>query len=311
MRKMLFLVRQEDVVMTRVITSGVGSTTVLDPPMKYTVVDVGGQRNERKKWLHCFDDVKAVVFLISLAGYNQVCIPWCMHIYPRQVFLPCPSAPQPPNVRASRQWPFFLERFFFFPSPRSDRCLSAANGVQFWLSFLLGISCACVEHCRGGAVSTPSVHNVICSTAGVGEESGVATVSFLAPRGVGRAVRRMRAKHSTDNATKHFHAATKNFHASLRPLGKHARARRHHHNLAVPRQIRQPTHRRAYFRPIPPSYWTPSAPRGRIVSWSTDLRTVTHVTSAERKVMFEDVRQNRLLEALDLYEQVVGNPIFR
>lgn len=58
--------------MTRVITSGVGSTIVIDPPMKYSVVDVGGQRNERKKWLHCFDDVKTIVFLISLAGYNQV-----------------------------------------------------------------------------------------------------------------------------------------------------------------------------------------------------------------------------------------------
>ena len=68
----LFFVRQEDVVMTRVITSGVGRTTVLDPPIKYSVVDVGGQRNERKKWLHCFDDVKVIVFLISLAGYNQV-----------------------------------------------------------------------------------------------------------------------------------------------------------------------------------------------------------------------------------------------
>ncbi len=68
----LFSRLQEDVVMTRVITSGVGRTTVLDPPITYTVVDVGGQRNERKKWLHCFDDVKVIVFLISLAGYNQV-----------------------------------------------------------------------------------------------------------------------------------------------------------------------------------------------------------------------------------------------
>lgn len=58
--------------MTRVMTSGVGSIEILDPPIKFTVVDVGGQRNERKKWLHCFDDVKAVVFIISLAGYNQV-----------------------------------------------------------------------------------------------------------------------------------------------------------------------------------------------------------------------------------------------
>eukprot|EP00752_Nemacystus_decipiens_P011454 g10171.t1 len=67
-----FEITDEDVVMTRVITSGVGTTVVVDPPVKYTVVDVGGQRNERKKWLHCFDDVKTIVFLISLAGYNQV-----------------------------------------------------------------------------------------------------------------------------------------------------------------------------------------------------------------------------------------------
>lgn len=66
------VVCQEDVVMTRVITTGVGTIEIGDPPYRYTVVDVGGQRNERKKWLHCFDDVKAIVFLVSLAGYNQV-----------------------------------------------------------------------------------------------------------------------------------------------------------------------------------------------------------------------------------------------
>merc|ERR1712232_1037645 len=34
--------------------------------------DVGGQRNERKKWIHCFEDVTAVVFLASLSAYDQV-----------------------------------------------------------------------------------------------------------------------------------------------------------------------------------------------------------------------------------------------
>jgi len=38
----------------------------------FKVVDVGGQRNERKKWIHCFDDVKAIIFIESLAAYNQV-----------------------------------------------------------------------------------------------------------------------------------------------------------------------------------------------------------------------------------------------
>lgn len=58
--------------MSRVITTGVGTIEVKEPPYRFSVVDVGGQRNERKKWLHCFDDVKGIVFLISLAGYNQV-----------------------------------------------------------------------------------------------------------------------------------------------------------------------------------------------------------------------------------------------
>lgn len=40
--------------------------------LRFQVVDVGGQRNERKKWIHCFDDVKCVLFIVNLAGYNQV-----------------------------------------------------------------------------------------------------------------------------------------------------------------------------------------------------------------------------------------------
>jgi G-protein alpha subunit len=32
------------------------------------LVDVGGQRSERRKWIHCFDDVKAIIFLEGLSG---------------------------------------------------------------------------------------------------------------------------------------------------------------------------------------------------------------------------------------------------
>lgn len=34
--------------------------------------DVGGQRNERKKWIHCFENVTAVLFVAALSEYNQV-----------------------------------------------------------------------------------------------------------------------------------------------------------------------------------------------------------------------------------------------
>ena len=33
--------------------------------------DVGGQRNERKKWIHCFDDVTAVIFVAAISEYDQ------------------------------------------------------------------------------------------------------------------------------------------------------------------------------------------------------------------------------------------------
>ena len=34
--------------------------------------DVGGQRSERKKWIHCFDNVTAIMFVVSIAEYDQV-----------------------------------------------------------------------------------------------------------------------------------------------------------------------------------------------------------------------------------------------
>lgn len=42
--------------------------------MRYKMFDVGGQRSERKKWIHCFDTVTAVIFLAAISEYDQVLI---------------------------------------------------------------------------------------------------------------------------------------------------------------------------------------------------------------------------------------------
>ena len=30
--------------------------------------DVGGQRSERKKWIHCFEGVTSIIFCVALSG---------------------------------------------------------------------------------------------------------------------------------------------------------------------------------------------------------------------------------------------------
>ena len=37
----------------------------------FRLVDVGGQRSERRKWIHCFEDVSSIIFIASLAEYNM------------------------------------------------------------------------------------------------------------------------------------------------------------------------------------------------------------------------------------------------
>lgn len=38
------------------------------------LIDVGGQKSERRKWVHFFADVTSILFLVSLNGYDQCLI---------------------------------------------------------------------------------------------------------------------------------------------------------------------------------------------------------------------------------------------
>lgn len=38
--------------------------------LRCRLLDVGGQRSERKKWMHCFQDVTAVLFCAATSEYD-------------------------------------------------------------------------------------------------------------------------------------------------------------------------------------------------------------------------------------------------
>ena len=66
-----FLATQADMLYARVRTSGIVTERYKIDGSLFEMYDVGGQRNERKKWIHCFDDVTAVIFVAALSEYDQ------------------------------------------------------------------------------------------------------------------------------------------------------------------------------------------------------------------------------------------------
>jgi GTPase SAR1 family protein len=67
-----YVATQQDLLLARVRTSGIVTEKYVIDGKNFEMYDVGGQRNERKKWIHCFDDVTAVIFVAALSEYDQV-----------------------------------------------------------------------------------------------------------------------------------------------------------------------------------------------------------------------------------------------
>lgn len=62
----------QDILRSRVKTTGITEISFPVDDLLYKVFDVGGQRSERRKWIHCFENLNAVVFMVSMSEYDQV-----------------------------------------------------------------------------------------------------------------------------------------------------------------------------------------------------------------------------------------------
>lgn len=67
-----FIPSTQDILRSRVKTTGIVEINFLLKGMNFRVFDVGGQRSERKKWIHCFEDVTSIIFLVALSEYDLV-----------------------------------------------------------------------------------------------------------------------------------------------------------------------------------------------------------------------------------------------
>lgn len=69
-----YLPTLQDILRVRVPTTGIIEYPFDLDNIIFRMVDVGGQRSERRKWIHCFENVTSIMFLVALSEYDQVLV---------------------------------------------------------------------------------------------------------------------------------------------------------------------------------------------------------------------------------------------
>ncbi|XP_076260397.1 G protein alpha q subunit isoform X3 [Rhynchophorus ferrugineus] len=67
-----YLPTEQDILRVRVPTTGIIEYPFDLDEIRFRMVDVGGQRSERRKWIHCFENVTSIIFLVALSEYDQI-----------------------------------------------------------------------------------------------------------------------------------------------------------------------------------------------------------------------------------------------
>jgi len=61
-----------DILHSRSTTCGIVETSFKVDSLRFRMCDVAGQRSERRKWMHCFSDTRAVLVIVGINEYDQV-----------------------------------------------------------------------------------------------------------------------------------------------------------------------------------------------------------------------------------------------
>ncbi|XP_046721858.1 guanine nucleotide-binding protein subunit alpha-13b [Silurus meridionalis] len=67
-----YLPSQQDILLARRPTKGIHEYDFEIKNVPFKMVDVGGQRSERRRWFECFDSVTSILFLVSSSEFDQV-----------------------------------------------------------------------------------------------------------------------------------------------------------------------------------------------------------------------------------------------
>ncbi|KAG8966888.1 Guanine nucleotide-binding protein alpha-2 subunit [Tulasnella sp. 419] len=67
-----YIPNEQDVLRCRAKTTGITETKFTVDRLTIHMFDVGGQRSERKKWIHCFENVTSIIFCVAISEYDQV-----------------------------------------------------------------------------------------------------------------------------------------------------------------------------------------------------------------------------------------------
>ncbi len=85
--------------------------------------DVGGQRSERKKWIHCFENVTSIIFCVALSEYDQVLLEESNQVS----FTSCDLVPAATDTKQNRM----MESLVLFDSVVNSRWFMRTSIILF------------------------------------------------------------------------------------------------------------------------------------------------------------------------------------